>query len=707
MRIIDQVAGSFIEEAGERLAELEAVLLELESDPTNMDLVAQAFRAMHTIKGSGAMFGFETVASFTHQLETVFDEIRNGRLPVTQPLIGLALEARDLIRRLLAGDEASTRLDRDRLVKALRGYLPKDKSNLKQTSSRLQALVDPAAQAKSAPEKTFRVFIRPDPELFRNGTNPMGLLNELAELGNSRVVTHTRSIPDLTEIDPEACYLSWDIILTTRKDANAIRDVFIFVEDRCTVRIDLVDDGVSEETGDDYKKLGEILIERGDITTDCLKTSLAEQKRVGQLLIDKGVVSSEAVEAAVLEQKAVREARAKREAQGQPDASSSIRVAADKLDYLVDLVGELVIAQARLGQLAVTREDAELVSVAETMDRLSAELRDSTLSIRMVPIGTTFGRFKRLVRDLSAELGKEIDLQTEGAETELDKTVIERLGDPLVHLIRNSCDHGVETPAVRQAAGKPSRGTVRLAAYHTGPNVFIEIRDDGAGLDAAAIRAKAIERGLLSPDANPPPSEIYKLIFLPGLSTAKSLSSVSGRGVGMDVVKRSIDALRGSVEVESTRGTGTTIRLRLPLTLAIIEGMLVTVGPSSYVLPMSLVEECVELTQVDVEKAHGNQMAVVRGELVPYLRLRNWFGVEGSRPEIEQIVIASADGLRFGFVVDAVIGQHQTVIKTLGHMYKGIQGLSGATILGDGRVALIVDVSALIRSTSTAAAAVG
>jgi two-component system chemotaxis sensor kinase CheA len=703
MKLIDQVAGSFIEEAGERLAELEAVLLELESDPTNMDLVAQAFRAMHTIKGSGAMFGFETVASFTHQLETVFDEIRNGRLAVTQPLIGLSLEARDLIRRLLAGDEASTRLDRDRLCKALRAYLPKDG----QPKTPLKEEPKLPSDEKSAPEKTFRVFVRPDPELFRNGTNPMGLLNELVEMGHSRVVAHTRSIPGLSDADPEVCYLSWDIILTTTKDADAIRDVFIFVEDHCSVRIDLVDDGISQESGEDYKKLGEILIERGDITTTCLKESLAEQKRVGQLLIEKGAVSSETVEAAVLEQKAVREARAKREAQAQPEAGSSIRVAAEKLDYLVDLVGELVIAQARLGQLAATRDDAELVSVAETMDRLSAELRDSTLSIRMVPIGTTFGRFKRLVRDLSGELGKEIDLQTDGAETELDKTVIERLGDPLVHLIRNSCDHGIEKPEVRRAAGKAARGTVRLAAYHTGPNVFIEIRDDGAGLDAEAIRAKAVERGLLSADAIPPPAEIYKLIFLPGLSTAKSLSSVSGRGVGMDVVKRSIDALRGSIEVESSRGVGTTIRMRLPLTLAIIEGMLVTVGESSYVLPMSLVEECVELTQADVEKSHGNQIAIVRGELVPYLRLRNWFGVAGDRPPIEQIVIASVDGFRFGFVVDAVIGQHQTVIKTLGHMYRETQGLSGATILGDGRVALIVDVSALIRSTSTAAQAAG
>jgi len=336
------------------------------------------------------------------------------------------------------------------------------------------------------------------------------------------------------------------------------------------------------------------------------------------------------------------------------------------------------------------------------MDRLAAELRDSTLSIRMVPIGTTFSRFNRLVRDLSADLGKEIDLQTEGAETELDKTVIERLGDPLIHLIRNSCDHGIESPEVREAAGKPRRGLVRLTAYHTGPNVFIEIHDDGAGLDANAIHSKAVERGLLAPEATPSHQDLFNLIFQPGFSTAKTLSNVSGRGVGMDVVKRSIDALRGSVEVQSTKGQGTTIRLRLPLTLAIIEGLMVTVGETRYVLPMSLVEECVELAREDVERSHGNNLATVRSELVPYLRLREWFSVPGEQPAIEQIVIVSVEGVRFGLVVDSVVGQHQTVIKTLGKMYRHTEGLSGATILGDGTVALIVDVSSLIKASSVA-----
>jgi two-component system, chemotaxis family, sensor kinase CheA len=694
MKLIEQVSGSFVEEAHERLAELEATLLDLETDPTNTELVAKAFRAMHTIKGSGAMFGFEAVASFTHELETVFDEIRNGRLAVTQPLIGLALQSRDLIRRLLAGDEEGTAAERSRLSQALRAFQPAPGKPATPPPKK-----DELFGSRPAPEITYRIFFRPKPELFRNGTNPMGLLKELAELGSARIVATTRSIPPLQDLDPEACYVHWDIVISTEKPVNTLRDVFLFVEEMCTLRIDQVDDGEIREGDDGYKKLGEILVERGDVTCEQLNACLAEQKRVGQLLVEKGTVPPEVIEAAVLEQKAVREVRAKRETQAPSESTTTLRVAADKLDDLVDLVGELVIAQARLGQLTASREDPELLSVTETIDRLAAELRDNTLSIRMVPIGTTFGRFKRLVRDLSTELHKEIDLQAEGAETELDKTVIDRLGEPLVHLIRNSCDHGIESPEVRKAAGKSVRGTVRLSAYHAGPNVFIEIRDDGAGLDADAIRNKAIERGLLTVDSAPSQQDLFKLIFAPGFTTAKAVSSVSGRGVGMDVVKRSIDALRGSVDIQSTKNQGTTIRLCLPLTLAIIEGLMVSVSESRYVLPMSLVEECVELTRADVEQSHGNSLATVRGELVPYLRLRDWFAAEGDQPPIEQIVIVSVEGKRFGFVVDGVIGQHQTVIKTLGHMYRHLEGLSGATILGDGTVALIVDVSALIRAS--------
>lgn len=702
MDYADTIASGFLEEAAERLAELETALLALECDPDNAELVAGAFRAMHTIKGSGAMFGFDLVAEFTHELETVFDEVRSGRLAVSAPLIDLALAAKDLIRRLLAGEGQETSVERERLVQALRAFLPSLRPGPKDGSGRGKRTGSGATapnETEGSPEQTFRVVFRPKIDLFRNGTNPAGLFRELAALGTSVVVAYPSQVPDLEELDAEACYLRWDIIVSTSRGMDAIRDVFIFVEDHAEIRIEVLDDGRSSPSDSEYKRLGEILVERGELATDCLKEILGSQKRVGDLLVERGVVSPEAVEAAAIEQRVVRQVRARREAASQPDSASSVRVAADKLDQLIDLVGELVIAQARLGRLAYLHDDPELLSVAENMDRLAADLRDSTLKIRMVPIGTTFGKFKRLVRDLSAELGKQIELVTEGAETELDKTVIERLGDPLVHLIRNSCDHGIEDPEARRAAGKPAQGLVRLRAYHTGPNVFIEIQDDGGGLDLAAIRQRAVERELIAADSRMSEAETYRLIFLPGFSTATTVSNLSGRGVGMDVVKRSVDGLRGTVEVESAQGVGTTIRLCLPLTLAIIEGLLVSVGQAHYVLPMSLVEECVELTVVDAKKTRGNCVVAVRGELVPYLRLRDWFAAEGEQPEIEQVVIASADGFRFGFVVDDVLGQHQTVIKNLGRCYRNVQGLSGATILGDGTVALIVDVPALIRSS--------
>lgn len=684
---LDQLSSVYREEASERLAELEEALLELEKAPTDLELVGRAFRAMHTIKGSGSMFGFVEVASFTHELETVFDRVRNGATSVTPELIRLALTAKDLIRAMVEGNGTEGLAERAAVVARLKGY---------QASGAPGGA--PATEAPAAPRpatttatRTYRVRFRPAKDLLQDGTNLVALLEELRGLGRAELFPYLRGVPTLEELEPEHCFLAWDALLSTTKDENAIRDVFIFVESRCELHVELIDDGTATDDAA-YKKLGEILVEREDVTLEQLRAVLESQKRLGDLLVEKGLVAPEAVEAAVLEQKVVREARGKRETA----EATSIRVPATKLDSLVNLVGELVIAQARLSQIALHRDDPELFTIAEVMERLSANLRDNTLNIRMVPIGTTFARFKRLVHDLSTELNKEIDLVTDGAETELDKTVIDRLGDPLVHIIRNCCDHGIETPAERQEKGKPAKGTVALSAYYSGANVIIEIRDNGRGLDVAAIRAKGIQKGLIEEGARMSEKALLGLVFMPGFSTAKQVSNLSGRGVGLDVVKRSIDALRGSVELESTAGQGTTIRLKLPLTLAIIDGLLVTVGDGRYVLPMSAVEECVELTRDDVEHSRGNRFASVRGELVPYVRLRDWFGVAGDRPDIEQIAVATSDGVRFGLVVDQVIGQHQTVIKTLGTMYKHVEGISGATILGDGEVALIVDVQALV-----------
>jgi two-component system chemotaxis sensor kinase CheA len=412
-------------------------------------------------------------------------------------------------------------------------------------------------------------------------------------------------------------------------------------------------------------------------------------------LVDEGFVSQDKVEAALAEQKHVNELQEKQKIE---QAVATIRVAADKLDKLVDLVGELVTVQARLTQKANTSNAPELLVISEEVERLTEELRDNTMSIRMVPIGATFSKFKRLVRDLSQSLQKEIELSTEGAETELDKTVIEQLNDPLVHIIRNSIDHGIESPNEREAAGKPREGMLHLSARHSGANVLVEISDDGNGLDSELIRSKAVERGIIQSDAALSEKEIFNLIFEPGFSTAKKVTGVSGRGVGMDVVKRTIDLLRGSVEIMSEKGTGTTITLKLPLTLSIIEGLLVAIGSNFFVLPLSSVEECLQLTHEDIARSHGRHIANVRGEITPYIRLREKFGIKGHMPDIEQIVITEVDRTRIGFVVDSVIGQYQTVIKSLGRVYRDVDGVSGATILGDGSVALIVDLNHLVHS---------
>jgi len=695
---MDNHREAFKEEAHELLTELETALLELERMPSDEELIGRVFRAMHTIKGSGAMFGFDRVAAFTHDVETVYDRVRNGKFHVTKPLIDLTLSACDEILKMIddtGQSEADDAAITEAITLSFRNMLiapetpPPDDPTVDAVRSVLDAPDAPTADGR---ELTYRIRFRPESGIFTSGTNPALLLNELRDLGACDILANTDSIPFLNDVDPEVCYTAWDIILTTTRDENAIRDVFIFVEDACELHINVIDDGSQADAEPDYKKLGEILVDRGDLNANELKTVLGAQKRIGSLLVDSGMVSNDQVQAALVEQQHIREKRQKRQT---TETSASIRVPAEKLDSLVNMVGELVTVQSRLSQLSARFNDLSLIQVAEEVERLTGELRDNTMSIRMLPIGATFSRFERLVRDLSRELGKEIVLNTEGAETEMDKTVIEKLNDPLIHIIRNSIDHGIEKPEVRKAAGKPAQGTVHLSAEHSGANIFIRISDDGAGLDTEAIRAKAVEKGLIASDAVLSEKEIFSLTLMPGFSMAKAITNVSGRGVGMDVVKKGIDALQGTIEMVSKKGAGTTITLKLPLTMAIIDGLLVQIEDVHYIMPLAAIEECVELTREDVAKAHGKHVASIRGEIVPYICLREMFAHGGSAPEIEQIVTARIDGSRVGFVVDQVVGQHQTVIKSMSRMYRDIDHVSGATILGDGNVALILDLPKL------------
>lgn len=680
---------SFISETNDLLIELESALLELEDAPQDREQVDRVFRALHTIKGNGSMFGYDRVSRFTHDLESTFDLIRDGVISIDKNIIDLTLAARDIISQMMEdkdGEDPDLEKDAQRVLTAFRKMLPEDTVELQQE-------VKPSQQTLSE-NRTYRIRFRPHEEILFTGCNPLLLLKELNELGPVTVLPNVRNIPELGKMDPERCYLSWDILLTTNRSMNALKDVFLFVEDLCDLNIDTIDEEGSIDSDEEHMRLGDILIERGELDRQDLESVLGEKLPLGKELIARQLVDDDAIEAALLEQQVVREIRSRRI---QDEAVSSVRVASEKLDSLVNLVGELVTVQARLSRTSALLNDPELETISEQLEMLTWELRDEAFSIRMIPIGSSFSNLRRIVRDLAAEMGREVELVTEGGETELDKTIIDRLRDPLVHLIRNAMDHGVETPVERERAGKSRLGTITLSASQTGSDVLIRVSDDGRGLDIDAIREKAIRMGLLNPDSNPEPKELYSFIFEPAFSTARKVTNVSGRGVGMDVVRKQVDALRGLIEVDSAKNRGTDIVIRLPLTLAIIEGLQVDIAGDKFIFPLSLVEECVELKREDSNKINGRNLANVRGELIPYIKLHDWFDAGTQTSEIQQIVITNRDGHRVGFVVDYVVGEHQTVIKTLGMVYRNVDGISGATILGDGTVALILDLPAIIR----------
>ena len=682
----DRHVKAFKEESYDILAELESLLLELEENPQNAALIDRVFGAMHTIKGSGAMFGFDAVSEFTHEIETVLDMVRDGILPVTSGLIRLTLSARDKILEMLDSGTQSLDEEARRIVEGFRGLMGGEEP---------EKGVEPVAPAPGATQRsTFRILFKPKAEIFSSGTNPLLLLAELQGMGECTIVAQTDNIPLLAEYNPEACYVSWEIILTTSHDENALRDVFIFVEDSCQLAIEKIFEHDTAIECEDYRRLGEILLERGALTPEALQGILDQHKPLGEQLVEAEILSREKVDAALCEQEHVRKVLQ----QERDKKVSSLRVDAARLDSLVDLVGELVTVQARLSQKSSGENDPELQLIAESVERLTEELRDNAMSIRMVPIGTLFTRFRRLVHDLAGELGKQVQMITEGAATELDKTVIDQLNEPLVHIIRNAIDHGIESPAARMALGKPPQGTIHLAAQHAGASVVISITDDGAGLDPEKLQAKAVEKGLIGPDEELSEEECHALILRPGFSTSTEVTGVSGRGVGMDVVKRSIDSLRGTIGITGGKNRGMTVSLRLPLTLAIIDGLLVSIGQDLFVIPLAVIDECVELTREEATRSRERSMMTFRGEVFPYVSLRHTLGIGGEPPEIEKVVLVTALGKKTGFSVDQVIGQHQTVIKTLSRVYGNVEGISGATILGDGTVALILDVNQLVKA---------
>ncbi|WP_404298926.1 chemotaxis protein CheA [Alicycliphilus denitrificans] len=720
---MEEIFAVFIQEAREQLTAMEDGLLRMEQGDTEADLLNAIFRAAHTIKGASGVVELHHIERFTHVLENLLDRLRNGELAVSSEMITLLLQGCDHIGSLLGIVEQGNTEEDPVLARAGQGLADGLRAFGSQGGTAAHGSADPGVvqpgpaagegnddgAGAAAAADGWHISIRFGPNVLKLGMDPLNFLRYLQQLGEvTHLTTLSDAMPAAQEMDAEACYLGFEITLHSRAGKEEIENVFAFCRDDCELRILPPHSRVADylqliaQLPEEPLRLGEILVRSGALTREELDAGLHQQRDaqdkvvhtpgataappsppIGEILVERKVVQPEIVEAAAARQKQVQDKRS-------ADARL-IRVQADKLDQLIDLVGELVIAGASASLLARRSGQGPLMEATSVLSRLVENIRDSALQLRMVQIGETFNRFNRVVRDTAREIGKDIELVISGAETELDKSVVEKIGDPLMHLVRNAMDHGIELPQVRTALGKPARGRLELNAFHDSGSIVIEVSDDGGGINAERVQAKAIERGLIQAGHSLTEQEIVNLVFEAGFSTAESVSNLSGRGVGMDVVKRNIQALRGSVEVKTWAGQGSRFTIRLPLTLAIIDGFLTAVGPASYVIPLDAVVECLELQAQDTRGAMLN----LRGEVLPFIRLRDFFEIKGQPPARENVVVIAAGNYKAGIVVDQLLGEFQTVIKPLGQLFRHLRGIGGSTILGSGEVALILDVQAL------------
>lgn len=675
---LDQAQQTFIVEARELLQAMEESLLQLESEPGDQDAIGAVFRAAHTIKGSAGLFGLTPIVSFTHIVEDVLDRLREGSVSVNAELIAVLLKSGDHMLELI--DVVASRgqqmqqpaLEREAALRqALQVFqAPASAGAADSASASVVSDDEPSA------EVLWHISLRFGVDVFRNGMDPLSFLRYLNTLGRMvQVTTVTDSIPAVEAWDPESCHLGFEIDFRSAAGHAAINEVFDFVREDCAVEITPVN-----ETPDPVEPTGTELVSQPEHNPMVAS---------GELLGDQRAVPRTPATATAVE----------RPSSGSEQKNKDgryVRVNADKLDELINLVGELVIASAGASLLAKSCDNDPLQEASSTVSGLVEQILDGALHLRMIPIGDTFNRFRRVVRDVSQELGKDIDLIINGAETELDKTVVEKIGDPLMHLLRNSMDHGIESAEARRAAGKPAKGHLSLNAYHDSGSIVIEIADDGAGLNRERILDKAQQRGLVAAGASLTDQEIYNLIFEPGFSTAEAVTNLSGRGVGMDVVKRNITLLRGTVDLDSQPGQGTIVRIRLPLTLAIINGFLVGIDQSTYVIPLDMVQECIELDEHNRQLTRDSGYLDLRGEVLPLVYLRDHFNHEGPAARRQNVVVVRYAEHKAGLVVDDLLGEFQTVIKPLGKLFGALRGISGSTILGSGAVALILDIPALL-----------
>jgi two-component system chemotaxis sensor kinase CheA len=720
MELIQQ---TFIAESRELLRDMEGALLELEKAPRDAELINAVFRAAHTIKGSSGTVSFDAIVEFTHAMESVLQMIRSGELAIDSRLIELLLTCGDHVSALLdclVSDDKDAAFARiggtgAGLLTRLNAYL--GASSIPETTPAHASKLEPIG-GDTVASGAWHISLRFGPDVLRHGLDPLSFIRYLSGLGEiAAVTTLFDAMPEASLMDPESCYLGIELDFKGQVDKETIENVFDYLREDCVIRIlppyGKIADYIAliKDLPEDDVGLGDLLVASGALTRCELDEGLRLQKlieervggkneqvrKLGEILVGQGIVQNEVVAAALDKQDLIKKNKAPEQ--------RFIRVRADKLDELIDLVGELVIASASAGVIAQRHANSDMSEAASTLARLVEQVRDGALALRMVPIGETLSRFDRLVHDLSRELGKEVELVLTGTDTELDKSMVERISDPLLHLVRNALDHGIEAPHLREQCGKSRRGRVQLNAYHESGSIVIEVADDGRGLDCKKILARAVERGLIARGQSLNDQEVLRLVMEPGFSTSEQVTSVSGRGIGLDVVRRNVEALRGSVSIDSEEGKGATISMRLPLTLAIIDGFLVSVGRFTYVVPLEIVVECMELPPDDGLRIRESGYLNVRGEVLPLLRLRDVFEAPGEPGRRENVVVVSYADQRAGFVVDTLLGEFQAVIKPLGKLFERLAGISGSTILGNGEVALILDVPTLLQRAVSAEAA--
>lgn len=675
---MDEFRKKFIEEATDLINALESSVLSLESNTEDNELINEVFRIMHSLKGGGAMFGFLTISEFTHNLENIYDEIRNNKKSITKELLDITFNSVDHLRNLIKADadtNVSVKKKHKELLHKISGYI-EDK-----VDSPSAAETGEIKNIESKGISSYYILFKPNKDIFDNGTNPLFLIDDVCELGNAISFVRTIEIPLLGAIEYSRCYVYWEIFLETDQDPSEISDIFMFVEDDCELKVQKIAD---KETVNDDNFI-EFLSETND-------GKLFEIDEV------KAIVSDVSIPA---QPQAAQNVNEKIKKFSKESEITSIRIATEKIDIYMNLVSELVTALAGLKLASDRIKDPDLIEITESIENITDQIRDNALSITLIPVENTVVRFRRLVRDLSSDFKKNIEFETIGTDTTIDKTLLQIITDPLMHIIRNSIDHGIETSEERVKKGKSPKGKIILRAYRSGSNVHMEVEDDGRGLDLEKIILKAKQKNFLSNDTPVSKAEAVKVIFQPGFTTADKVTDISGRGVGMDVLKRKMFDVRGDILVDTEKDIGTKITLKVPLTLSIVDGLLVNLSNKLYIIPLTSIARIRDI-KYEYLKNSSRNIANIDGNQIPFYFLREELELEGEYAEEVKFIMVKYEGKFVGLVFDSIIGEYQAVLKPLGKLYRKHEIISGASILGSGKVALVLDTNKIIQKFSNA-----